>query len=48
MKQNDKMSGTDWAIGIICMAVFAIMVDMALINMTPAELIENIKCWIGG
>lgn len=48
MKKQDKTTAMDWALGIIGMALFCIMLDMALINMTPAELVENIKCWIGG
>lgn len=40
------MSKTEWIIGIVLMAIFALMIDMALINMTPAELIENIKCYL--
>lgn len=42
------MTITEWIISAILMFLLALMLDMALVGMTPAEFVENIKCWIGG
>ena len=39
------MTIAEWIISAVLMFLLALMLDMALIGMTPAELIENIKCY---
>jgi len=45
MKTRSKTTASDWILGAIGMALLALMLDMAIIGMTPAELVENIKCY---
>ena len=45
MKTRDKTTTMDWILGIIGMSLLALMLDMSIIGITPAELIETIKCY---
>jgi hypothetical protein len=46
MKKQDKMTVMDWVFGILAMFLLALMINMAVVNMTPQELYENLKYWI--
>lgn len=46
MKSKSKTTAFDYILGIIGMALLALMLDMAIIGMTPHELFENIKCYL--
>lgn len=45
MKTANKTTTADWILGIIGMALLALMLDMAIIGITPAEMFETIKCY---
>lgn len=45
MKTKNKTTAADYIIGIIGMAVLALMLDMAIMGITPSELIADIACW---
>lgn len=46
MKTKDKATTMDYIIGIIGMAILALMIDMAIVGITPAEFIETIRCYL--
>lgn len=39
------MTATEWIFGILAMALFALMCDMAVLGISPYEFIETIKCY---
>lgn len=45
MKTKEKATVKDYIIGVIGLSILAIMLDMAILGITPAELIETIKCY---
>ena len=46
MKTYSKTTTLDYILGAIGLAILALMLDMAIIGMTPSELIENIRCYL--
>lgn len=45
MKTKSKTTVADYIIGIIGMALLALMLDMAITGITPAEFIDDIICF---
>lgn len=45
MKTQSKTTTMDYILGVIGMALLALMLDMAIMGITPSELIADIACW---
>lgn len=45
MKTHSKTTAADYILGIIGMVLLALMLDMAIMGITPSELISDIACW---
>ena len=45
MKSSNKTTKFDYFLGIIGLSILAIMLDMAILGITPAELIADIQCY---